>query len=157
MCRDIGREQREKRMETILVSACLLGEKCKYSGESNYCQEVVDFLKSTGAEIIPVCPEVLGGLPTPRMPAEIRDERVITEDGRDVTEEYIKGAGETLKIAREKNCRRAVLKDRSPSCGSGFIYDGNFAKKLIPGDGMTVRLLKEAGISVCGESGLKKS
>ena len=83
MCRDMGREQREERGETILVSACLLGEKCKYSGESNYCQSVVDYLKIMGAEIIPVCPEVLGGLRTPRTPAEIRDERVVTKDGRD--------------------------------------------------------------------------
>ena len=156
MCRHRGREQREERGETILVSACLLGEKCKYSGESNYCQSVVDYLKITGAEIIPVCPEVLGGLRTPRTPAEIRDERVVTKDGRDVTEEYVRGAEETLQIAREKNCRRAVLKERSPSCGSGFIYDGTFSKKLIPGDGITVRLLKKAGICVYGENSLPK-
>ena len=156
MCRDMGREQREERGETILVSACLLGEKCKYSGESNYCQSVVDYLEITGAEIIPVCPEVLGGLRTPRTPAEIRDERVVTKDGRDVTEEYVRGAEETLQIAREKNCRRAVLKERSPSCGSGFIYDGTFSKKLIPGDGITVRLLKKAGICVYGENSLPK-
>ena len=113
-------------------------------------------LKISGAENIPVCPEVLGGLRTPRTPAEIRDERVITKDGRDVTEEYVRGAEETLQIAREKNCRRAVLKERSPSCGSGFIYDGTFSKKLIPGDGITVRLLKKAGICVYGENSLPK-
>ncbi|MEW3583371.1 DUF523 domain-containing protein, partial [[Clostridium] symbiosum] len=89
-------------------------------------------------------------------PAEIRDERVVTKDGRDVTEEYVRGAEETLQIAREKNCRRAVLKERSPSCGSGFIYDGTFSKKLIPGDGITVRLLKKAGICVYGENSLPK-
>lgn len=154
MCRDMGREQREARGEMILVSACLLGEKCKYSGESNYSQTVVDYLKTTGAEIVPVCPEVLGGLSTPRTPAEIRDGRVVTKDGRDVTEEYIRGAEETLRLAQEKGCSRAVLKERSPSCGSGYIYDGTFSKTLIPGDGMTVRMLKEAGICIYGENGL---
>lgn len=154
MCRDIGREQREEQRENILVSACLLGEKCKYSGESNYSREVVEFLKRTGADIVPVCPEVLGGLPTPRIPAEIRNGRVVTEDGRDVTEEYEKGAGKTRSLAKEKDCRRAVLKERSPSCGCGLIYDGTFTKTLVPGDGMTVRVLKEDGICVYGESSL---
>lgn len=155
MCRDIGREQREGQRETVLVSACLLGEKCKYSGESNYSQEVVDFLKRTGADIIPVCPEVLGGLSTPRTPAEIREERVVTRDGEDVTKEYLEGARKTLLLAKEKGCLRAVLKERSPSCGSGAIYDGTFTKTIVSGDGMTTRLLRGAGICVCGESELQ--
>lgn len=154
MCRDRGREQREERRENILVSACLLGEKCKYSGQSNYSQAVVEFLKGAGAGIVPVCPEVLGGLPTPRTPAEIRDGRVITSDGLDVTKKYVKGAQGTLLIAQKKGCLRAVMKERSPSCGSGFIYDGSFTKKTVPGDGIAVRLLREAGILVYGESAL---
>ena len=113
MCRDMGERAEEERGETILVSACLLGEKCKYSGESNYCQSVVDYLKITGRRSSPVCPEVLGGLRTPRTPAEIRDERVVTK-GRPRRDGGIrKGAEETLQIAREKNCRRAVLKEKA--------------------------------------------
>lgn len=157
MCRDRGREQREETGEHVLVSACLLGEKCKYSGQSNYSQEVVDFLKNEGVLIVPVCPEILGGLPTPRTPAEIREGRVVTEKGQDVTEEYRKGAEHTLLIAQKKGCLRAVMKERSPSCGSGLIYDGSFTKTVVPGDGMTVRLLKEAGIHICGESSLHHS
>ena len=142
-------------MNKILVSACLLGEKCKYSGTSNYNQDVVVFLREAKAEAVPVCPEVMGGLPTPRIPAEIRDGRVVTRDGRDVTEPFQKGAQEALLIARENQCSLAILKERSPSCGSSFIYDGSFTDTRIKGDGITARLLKQAGIRVLGENDLK--
>lgn len=137
-----------------LVSACLLGEACKYSGDSNYNQTVIDYLSERQAVVIPVCPEVLGGLPTPRTPSEIRDGRVITKDGRDVTEEFQAGAKAALRAAREHQCCIAVLKERSPSCGSRYIYDGTFTGTIIKGDGVTARLLKEAGLQVIGESKL---
>ena len=129
---------------TVYCGRSFSGKRRRTSTKNSGTKKIA----STVAEIIPVCPEVLGGLRTPRTPAEIRDERVVTKDGRDVTEEYVRGAEETLQIAREKNCRRAVLKERSPSCGSGFIYDGTFSKKLIPGDGITVRLLKKRNLPV---------
>lgn len=141
-------------MEKILVSACLLGTSCKYSGGSNYNQRIIDYIEGLGksVQVILVCPEVMGGLSTPRDPAEICRDRVLTEDGRDVTEAYQKGAEETLRLAREGKCRYAILKERSPSCGCGEIYDGTFTHSLTTGDGMTAALLKRSGIVVLGES-----
>lgn len=141
-------------MESILVSACLLGENCKYSGGSNYNQRILDYIEGLKGRIrvIAVCPEVMGGLKTPRTPAEIRDGRVITSDEGDVTEAYEAGALKVLKCAEAGGCRYAVLKERSPSCGCGEIYDGSFTHTLIPGDGVTAALLKKNGILVLGES-----
>lgn len=143
-------------METVLVSACLLGEKCKYSGGSNYNRKVMDWIEGQRGEIkvIPVCPEVMGGLETPRPPAEIQGEAVVTADGRDVTEEYRRGAEKTLQLALKSGCRLAVLKERSPSCGGGEIYDGTFSHTVISGDGVTAALLKRHGIRVLGETDL---
>ena len=139
----------------ILVSACLLGENCKYDGKNNYREAVARL--SEHHELIPVCPEVLGGLPTPRVPAEIcRDcegnVRVINSAGADVTEEYLCGAKKALRIAQENCCEFAVLKERSPSCGCGEIYDGTFSHRVVPGDGITAGILKEYGIKIIGES-----
>ena len=142
-------------MKKVLVSACLLGEACKYSGGSNYDQRVVDWLKKTGAEAVPVCPEVMGGLPTPRMPSEIHGGRVVTKDGRDVTECFQRGAEAALRAALRNQCSLAVLKERSPSCGCGSIYDGTFTGTVVKGDGMTARLLLQAGIKVLGETSLE--
>lgn len=143
-------------MEKILVSACLLGENCKYSGGSNYNEKLAERLKAEAEagriEVILVCPEVMGGLCTPRTPAEIQGESVVTADGDDVTEAYRKGAEKTLRLALEHGCRYAVLKERSPSCGSGEIYDGTFSHTAVPGDGVTASLLKKNGIRVFGES-----
>lgn len=140
----------------ILISACLLGECCKYSGGSNRNEEVLMWKnrleQEKNAEFIPICPEVMGGLPTPRVPAEIRGGKVITRDGRDVTEEYHLGAGKALTLAMKKGCSYAVLKERSPSCGNGFVYDGSFSGTLTAGDGITACLLKAHGITVAGES-----
>ena len=135
----------------LLVSACLLGEPCRYDGKSKPCEAV---LRLRGKyELIPVCPEVLGGLPTPRVPAERqRDGRVKRADGADVSEEYAKGAAEALQIARENHCVVAILKEKSPSCGSGRIYDGSFTRTLTDGDGVCAELLKANGIYVLGES-----
>ena len=136
--------------KNILVSACLLGESCRYDGKSKPCERVMA-LKDT-YNLIPICPEVMGGLPTPRVPSEICGERVLMKDGRDVTENYNRGAEIALSIARENACTVAILKEKSPSCGSGLIHNGLFDGGLVDGDGITTRLLKNEGIRVLGES-----
>lgn len=130
----------------ILVSKCLIGENCKYNGGNNYHKELVDFLKDK--DYIAVCPEVLGGLPTPRTSCEIVDGKVLDENGEDKTKEYMKGAQLTLKLALEHKCNLAIMQVRSPSCGKGQIYDGNFSRKLIEGNGLSAALLMEHGIEV---------
>ncbi len=130
----------------ILVSACLLGALCRFDGERIADERVVAlFDRHT---LIPVCPEIYGGLPTPRPPGEIIDGRVYDKTGLDVTEPYACGAEAALAFAKLAGCRYAVLKARSPSCGSGYIYDGSFSGRLIPGDGLTAALLKHNGIAV---------
>lgn len=136
----------------ILVSACLLGVACRYDGKSKPHPGALTLQGQH--QLIPVCGEIFGGLPTPRTPAERVGERVLTEDGRDVTGEYTRGAEEVLALAKRMDCRVALLKERSPSCGSGEIYDGSFSRRLIPGDGVTAELLQKNGIAVFGESQL---
>lgn len=139
--------------EPILISACLLGAPCRYDGRSKPCNAVNE-LKRT-YDLIPVCPEVLGGLPTPRPPAEVMPNGlIVNREGTDVTAQYRAGAEAALRIARQHGCRYAVLKEKSPSCGKGRIYDGSFTGTLIDGDGVTVRLLKENGTRIIGESEL---
>lgn len=130
----------------IAVSACLLGENCKYNGGNNYNEKLAEFLK--GHEVVGVCPEVLGGLPTPRLSSEIVDGVVRHKNGTSVDEEFRKGAEVSLKIVKEFGAELVILQSRSPSCGVGTIYDGTFSKTLISGDGIFVRLLKENGIRV---------
>lgn len=134
----------------ILVSGCLVGLNCKYSGGNNFNEEIFNLVKEGKA--ISVCPEQLGGLATPRNPAEIKvingERRVITNKGEDVTEQFEKGAKEVLKLAKELEITKAILQARSPSCGCGKIYSGNFDKTLVDGDGITAKLLKENGIEV---------
>ena len=139
-------------MSALLISACLVGCNCKYNGGNNALDG--DILSALRAkyELIPVCPEEDGGLPTPRDPSERVGDRVISSAGRDVTAEYEKGAQIALRLARENGCTAALLKEKSPSCGSGEIYDGTFSHRLINGDGVTAELLKANGIEVCGES-----
>lgn len=143
-------------MEHILVSACLLGEDCKWDGGNNRNQAVLDFMKRMEgkAEFHVVCPEQLGGLPTPRPAAEIRqaDEAVVNTEGRDVTAEFLLGADLVLKEAKKYGCTLAILKERSPSCGSRGVYDGSFSHRLVPGMGKTAALLSGYGIRVVGES-----
>lgn len=134
----------------ILISACLLGAYCRYNGTRGMIDEL-DELKSC-AHLIPVCPETLGGLPTPRHPAEIVGDRVMTDHGEDVTEAYRRGAQETLMIAQLLGAHAAILKERSPSCGAGEIYDGSFQHVRTSGDGTAAGLLKQNGIAVYGES-----
>lgn len=136
----------------ILISGCLLGICCRYDGASKPHPLAMELVKNH--ELVPVCPEQLGGLPTPRPPAERQGELIIAKTGLDVTEQYRRGAEETLKLCRLLNCEAAVLKERSPSCGSGEIYDGTFTGTLISGNGATAELLKTNGIPVYGESGI---
>lgn len=136
----------------ILVSACLLGCPCRYDGQSKQ-QPEVEALRERGHELIAVCPEVQGGLPTPRPPAERqKDGRVVNREGTDVTVQYRRGAEIALQTARGQGCALAILKERSPSCGSGEIYDGTFSGTLVPGDGVAAQRLRQAGIQVLGES-----
>ena len=132
--------------EKILVSACLMGVNCKYNGGNNYDPKVAEFLKDY--EIVLICPEVMGGLPTPRVPSEIKDGRVVNKDGEDVTDFFVTGAEETLFLAKKYNIKKALLKTKSPSCGNGKIYDGTFTDTLTKGDGITAKLLKENGIEI---------
>lgn len=133
----------------IIVSACLAGVKCSGDGSARPCQKVIDLVRQ--GEAIPVCPEQLGGLPTPRAPSERRDDKVFTKDEGDVTSEFRKGAEEALKIAQLANCNEAILKSKSPSCGSGKVYDGTFSGKLVNGDGVFAELLKRSDIKVMNE------
>lgn len=137
-------------MENIIVSACLLGVSCRYDGNSKPNEKIIDLKEKYN--LIPICPEIMGGLPTPRMPAEIKDGRVKTENGIDVTEEYKKGADEALKLARLFGCKKAILKENSPSCGCGKIYNGEFTRTLKDGNGITAELFMKNGIDVFGEN-----
>lgn len=134
----------------ILVSACLLGTACRYDGKSVPCASLLEQLD--GLRLIPVCPEQLGGLPTPRIPCERQGQRVVSKAGTDTTQQYQRGAQEALRLAKLFGCKAALLKERSPSCGCGQIYDGSFSKTLVGGDGVTAELLKQHGIAVFGES-----
>ena len=136
----------------VLVSACLLGVACRYDGQSKAYPLVDELCRRY--EVVPVCPEIMGGLPTPRTPAERRNDRVVTKNGGDVTEQYRCGAEEVLRLAQKLGCRIAVLKERSPSCGSGQVYDGSFTAALTEGFGVAAELLQRAGIRVIGESQL---
>ena len=134
----------------ILISACLLGTCCRYDGASKG-QPLVKALAERHM-LVPVCPEQLGGLPTPRPPAERQGGTVRTRSGIDVTDQYLRGAEETLRLCRLLGCEAAVLKERSPSCGRGQVYDGTFSGTLMAGDGVTAELLAANGIPVYGES-----
>ena len=136
----------------LIISACLVGVACRYDGQSR-CLPQLKKLVDSGAAIA-LCPEELGGLPTPRSPAEVQGDRVINEAGQDITPEFERGARAVLKIAQENGISRAILKERSPSCGSKFIYDGSFSRVLIPGEGVTTALLRRSGITVRSEDNI---
>ncbi len=135
--------------QPILVSACLLGVCCRYDGESKPNADVIKLREKY--ILIPICPEVDGGLPTPRTPSERVGDKVLMRDGKDVTENYRKGAEVALRKAKEYSCNIAILKARSPSCGSGKIYDGSFSGNLSDRDGVCAELLKKNGITVFTE------
>ena len=136
----------------IAVSACLLGKPCRYNATGCYMAQV-DALHKNHV-LVPVCPEVLGGLATPRAPSEICKGKVINTLGQDVSEAFEKGAKEALAIVEDQGCQIAILQQRSPSCGCGKIYDGTFSSKLIEGDGVFTKLLKSKGISVLSSDAL---
>ena len=138
----------------ILVSACLLGSKCRYDGGSKPDARVI----ALGAEheLVPVCPERLGGLEAPREPSEILGGRVFGRDGRDVTAEFELGARRALEAARRSGCGCAILKERSPSCGSSAVYDGSFTGRVVPGAGVTAALLMKNGVRVFSEENFDK-
>lgn len=137
-------------MENILISACLIGCNTRYNGQSTLIPELDRLMERYC--LIPVCPEQLGGLPTPRTPSERINNSVVSKTGDDVTAQYARGAAETLRLARLYNCSVAILKERSPSCGFGTIYDGSFSGSLTEGNGVTAELLARNGITVIGES-----
>lgn len=138
----------------ILISACLLGMPCRYDGASKP-HPLAETLAAKH-QLVPVCPEQLGGLATPRPPAERQGDRVMAQTGTDVTGAYRRGAEAALALCRLLDCRAAVLKERSPSCGHGEIYDGTFSAALTAGDGVTAELLSANGIPVYGESRIQK-
>lgn len=140
------------RKPRALVSACLLGAACRYDGGSQALKRLDALLDR--CEPVPVCPEQLGGLPTPRTPSERLDGRVIARDGKDVTEAFARGAREAVRLAGLLGIRVALLKARSPSCGCREVYDGSFTGKTIPGQGVTAQALTEAGIAVYDEDAL---
>ena len=138
----------------ILVSACIMGVNCRYN-DTGFVFDGINELMETH-HLIPVCPEIFGGLPTPREPAEIVQDRVLTKSGVDVTAQFKKGADEVLSLAKAYHCTCAILKERSPSCGYGIIHDGTFTGTLIPGNGVLAQLLSDNGIKVYGESRIKE-
>lgn len=138
----------------LLVSACLLGCRCRYDGASKPHPAIKALAERH--TLVPVCPEQMGGLSTPRPPAERQGGRVVTEGGVDVTEQYRRGAEEAARLCILLGCRAAVLKERSPSCGKGQIYDGTFSRMLTAGNGVTADRLAEMGIPVYGESQIEE-
>ncbi len=142
-------------LEKILVSACLLGECCRYDGNHNYEQDIVDYVQ--GYEVIKVCPEVMGGLSKlGRTPCEIIEGKVIDKFGNDKTYEYEKGANMVKQIAQDQNITKAIMKSKSPSCGFKKVYDGTFTRTLIDGNGVCVKSLTQLGIEIINSDSLIK-
>ena len=143
-------------MRKLLISACLLGTPCRYDGKSVPLPEKQLAALRERFELVPICPESDGGLHTPRIPSERLGERVINRAGEDVTDAYRRGAAHALETARREGCAFALLKERSPSCGSKAVYDGSFTATLVPGEGVTAETLRTAGVAVFGESELEE-
>lgn len=151
-----GGEGSGSRMK-IAVSACLLGEPCRYDGASKPCAQVIALADAEGLELVPVCPECAGGLPVPRAPSEIvspsPELRVLDSRGADNTAAFLLGARRTLDRVQEEGCEAAILKAKSPSCGTGLVYDGSFTGRLVPGFGVAAQALVDVGIPVADEAG----
>ena len=140
----------------VLISACLLGDNVKYSGGNNLKPELVTLLEKYNVKIVKICPECFAGLPIPRVPSEIREDKVFSKDGRDITEEFLSGAEKTYQVAKKKQVDFAILKERSPSCGSSYIYDGSFSGNVIQGQGLTARKLSKENIIIFSEENLEE-
>jgi uncharacterized protein YbbK (DUF523 family) len=141
-------------MKKLLISACLLGIPCRYDGRSVKAVDIERLAENF--EIIPVCPEIYGGLSTPRTPSERVGDKTLMKDGRDVTENYLRGAEAAYALCESLGCTLALLKERSPSCGKNKIYDGSFTGTLIDGEGVTAEYLRERGIKIFGESEIEE-
>ena len=140
----------------LLVSACLLGARCKYSGGSNaLAADALRALREKWA-LVPVCPEVAGGLAVPREPSERRGDKVVSRGGKDVTAAFERGAAVACALCGRFGCRTALLKERSPSCGSGEICDGSFSGALTAGDGLAAARLRSRGVAIVGESAVEE-
>lgn len=142
------------KMKKVAVSACLVGKNTKYDGTHNYNQKVMDYLKDK--EYILICPEVLGGLPTPRVPSEIVNNKVINKENIDVTDKFISGAKKALEMLIDNNIDEVIVKSKSPSCGYKQIYDGTFTGKIIEGNGIFTTLAIQKGIKVLTEKDIEK-
>ena len=140
--------------EKLLISACLLGRNCKYNGGNNY-HPLTEKLRER-YDLVPVCPECFGGLPIPHEPSERVGDKVLSKSGDDVTAAFQKGAEKTVEAARRSGARKAVLKERSPSCGFGAIYDGTFTGTVVPGDGVAAQALAAEGVAIWGESRMEE-
>lgn len=138
----------------IMVSACLLGISCRYDGGHNAVSQLA--VIGQEAELIPFCPEIYGGLPTPREPSERSGDGVVSKSGQDVSLQFTKGAGEAARLAKMLGCEAAILKERSPSCGTHQIYDGTFSGMRIPGSGVTAERLRREGLQLFCEEELEK-
>lgn len=131
---------------TVLVSACLLGENCKYNGGNNCSPTILDFLKDK--QVIPICPEILAGMPAPRPPVEVNGSRVLRKNGEDVTDAYCSGVCKAMQIAAQQPIDLVILKSRSPTCGVGQRYDGTFTGTLVNQSGLFAEALQQAGYLV---------
>lgn len=129
----------------IVCSACLLGADCKYDGGNNYSEKLASFIRKHECQVIPVCPEVMGGLSVPRIPCEIRNGKVCNRNGEDVHEAFVQGARNALQVVKNENPDRVILQSRSPSCGCKEVYDGTFSGKRIQGQGIFVQMLVQEG------------
>ena len=141
-------------MEKLLVSACLLGISCRYDGASKPCPSVIALKERY--DLVPFCPEIYGGLPTPRIPSEQCAEGVFNQEGTDVTQAYAKGAKEAVALAQLLGCKKAILKQNSPSCGTKCVYDGTFSGTLKNGMGTAAEALKQAGLTLFDETETEK-
>lgn len=136
-------------MEKYIVSACLVGKNTKYNGGNNKNDKIIEFLKDK--EYITVCPEVTGGLSIPRVPSEIKEDKVINKEGKDVTLNFTFGSLMEIERVKYFGAKKAILKSKSPSCGVGKVYDGSFSNTLVDGDGVFTKELKKLGIEVLTE------
>ncbi len=142
-------------MQPLIISACLLGVNCKYNASNNKLDDITIQKLQQKYNLIPICPEIMGGMPTPRNPVEIKNGKIIDQKNNDYTQNFQKGAQESLKIAQLFHAQKALLKESSPSCGSHTIYDGSFTHKKIPGMGITAEKLSHNKIQTYSEENVK--